>query len=140
MTDMNKKRADFYAWLRTYEDEVGAVDEASAWVGFLGGRASLAASAGSEPVATGSIAHLKLMMEASAWGGELQLSDALANIDDFVAAHPSPPEGAGAEQALLKVLAAVQRYLPPDGPNAKDTLSEIIAIVDPWPLGPLEKP
>ena len=51
MTDMNKEREDFYAWLRTYEAEVGAVDEASAWVGFLGGRASLAASAGSEPVA-----------------------------------------------------------------------------------------
>jgi hypothetical protein len=64
-------------------------DAWSAWQA----RASLAASAGSEPVATGSIAHLKLMMEASAWGGELQLSDALANIDDFAAAHPSPPEG-----------------------------------------------
>ena len=38
----------------------------------------------------------------------------------------------------LSVLAAVQRYMPPDGPDAKDTLSEI-AIVDPWPLGPLEK-
>lgn len=48
--EMNKEREDFYAWLRTHEDEVGAVDEASAWVGFLGGRASLAASAGSEPV------------------------------------------------------------------------------------------
>ena len=45
---------------------------------------------------------------------------------------------ARAEQALLKVLAAVQRYLPPDGPSAKDTLSEIIGIVDPWPLGDLK--
>ena len=42
-------------------------------------------------------------------------------------------------QALRNVLAAVQRYMPPDGPDAEDTLSEIIAIVDPWPLGPLEK-
>lgn len=53
----------------------------------------IAASAGNEPVTTGSIDHLKLMMEASAWDGQLQLSDALANIDDFSAAHPSPPEG-----------------------------------------------
>lgn len=48
-------------------------------------------------------------------------------------------EGWTAEQALRNVLAAVQRHMPPDGPDAKDTLSEIIAIVDPWPLGPLEK-
>lgn len=53
--------------------------------------------------------------------------------------HPSPPEGMTAEQALLKVLAAVQRYLPPDGPSAHDTMSEIIEVVDPWPLGQLEK-
>ena len=43
-------------------------------------------------IAGGSWDHLKLMMEHSAFGGELQLSDALANIDDF-ATHPSPPEG-----------------------------------------------
>lgn len=24
--------------------------------------------------------------------------------------------------------------MPPDGPSDKDTLSEIISIVDPWPL------
>lgn len=45
-----------------------------------------------------------------------------------------------AETALRKVLGVVQRYLPPDGPSAHDSLSEIIEIVDPWPLGPLEKP
>lgn len=45
-----------------------------------------------------------------------------------------------AETALRKVLGVVQRYLPPDGPSAHDAMSEIIAIVDPWPLGPLEKP
>lgn len=44
-------------------------------------------------------------------------------------------DAARAEQALLKVLTAVQRYLPPDGPSAKDTLAEIIGIIDPWPLG-----
>ena len=45
------------------------------------------------PAGAGTWAHLKLMMEESAWDGTLQLSDALANIDDFAAAHPSPPEG-----------------------------------------------
>jgi hypothetical protein len=63
--------------------------------------------------------------------------------DAVLALLAAPPtaqaEGVIAEQALRKVLAAVQRYMPPDGPDAKDTLSEIIAIVDPWPLGPLEK-
>lgn len=42
-----------------------------------------------------------------------------------------------AEQALLKVLRAIQRYLPPDGVDGHDTLAEIIGIVDPWPLGEL---
>lgn len=58
-------------------------------------------------------------------------------------AAPQPAVAAGREQtteaALRKVLAAVQRYLPPDGPNANDTLSEIIEVVDPWPLGQLDK-
>lgn len=41
-----------------------------------------------KPVATGSLEHLKLMMEASAWDGRLQLEDALANIDDFAKEQP----------------------------------------------------
>lgn len=45
-----------------------------------------------------------------------------------------------AEDALLKVLAVVQRYLPPDGPTAHDAMSDITAIVDPWPVtAPKEK-
>ena len=63
-------------------------------------------------------------------------------VQRFMLAAPQPaPVAQGdarAEQALLKVLAAVQRYLPPDGPSAKDTMSEIIGIVDPWPLGDLK--
>lgn len=55
-------------------------------------------------------------------------------------ANPSPPEGMVAAQALRKVLSVVQRYLPPDGPTAHDAMTEITEIVDPWPLGPLEKP
>ena len=42
--DMSKERDDltaFYAWLHTYESEVGALDDGSARVGFIAGRASL---------------------------------------------------------------------------------------------------
>lgn len=66
-----------------------------------------AASAGSEPVAAGSIDHLKLMMEESAWGGQILLSDALANIDDFVEAHPSPPEGMAGWRQGVEAAAAL---------------------------------
>ena len=64
----------------------------------------------------------------------------------MLAAAPTPPAQAAdsvledAETALRKVLGVVQRYLPPDGPSAHDAMSEITAIVDPWPLGPLKKP
>ncbi len=66
---------------------------------------------------------------------ELELAPSLKR--GAPAPHPAPvAQGdARAEQALLKVLTAVQRYLPPDGPSAKDTLAEIIGIIDPWPLG-----
>jgi len=37
------------------------------------------------------------------------------------------------EIALLKVLAAVLQYLPPDGIASRDAIAQIIAIVDPWP-------
>ncbi len=40
-----------------------------------------------EPVVEGSIHHLKVMMEESAWEGRLELSDVLANIDEFYT-HP----------------------------------------------------
>jgi hypothetical protein len=52
-------------------------------------------------ITQGTWAHLKLMMEASAWDGQLQLSDALANIDDFAAARPSPPEGMAVTDAMI---------------------------------------
>ena len=79
------------------------------------------------------IAELESELEAIGAGG----------VSGPLVGRAAPPttqaEGCTAEQALRNVLAAVQRYMPPDGPDAKDTLSEIIAIVDPWPLGPLEK-
>ena len=106
--------------------------------------ASLAASAGSEPVAwryrsvsngnwedcTKEV-HDMVLRAPQQWAGyEVQP----------LYTHPSPPEGMVAEQALRKVLSVVQRYLPPDGPTAHDAMTEITEIVDPWPLGPLEKP
>jgi hypothetical protein len=46
-----------------------------------------------------------------------------------------PPEsGQHAITLLRSVLGIVQRYLPPDGPTVDEAMSEIIALVDPWPL------
>jgi hypothetical protein len=42
-------------------------------------------------VAQGSKEHLKIMMEHSAWDDRLELSDALANIDEFYATAPPKP-------------------------------------------------
>ena len=100
-------------------------------------RTSLSANAG-EPVAW-------RYLTPTGWHATTDVSAALRirshhDVDPLYAAPPTAQaEGWTAEQALRNVLAAVQRYMPPDGPDAKDTLSEIIAIVDPWPLGPLEK-
>jgi hypothetical protein len=139
--------------------------------------ASVAASAGSEPVApeqqpmpetwsvVASVHGERILSIGESWlsgKGELTEAETKAVIgmaqhllsfvgyglppssfdpdaDDAALTHPSPPEGAGAEQALRKVLSVVQRYLPPDGPTAHDAMTEITEIVDPWPLGPLEK-
>lgn len=57
-----------------------AVDSMNVFVESL--RRSVAKAEKQEPVA-----HLKLMMEHSAWEGRLELSDALANIDEFYT-HP----------------------------------------------------
>lgn len=45
-----------------------------------------------------------------------------------------------AEHALRRVLEVVRGYLPPDGMLASAAMSEIIALVDPWPLGDLKGP
>lgn len=47
----------------------------------------------------------------------------------------SPADALDAETALLKVLSAVQRYLPPDGISIDAAMNEIIAAIDPWPVG-----
>ena len=115
--------------------------------------ASIAASAGSEPVAPSgwreAIGEIRAGLEDSepsgydnsgyrAFAGTVL--DAVEEALTELITHPSPPEGMVAEQALRKVLSVVQRYLPPDGPTAYDAMAEITGIVDPWPLGPMEKP
>jgi hypothetical protein len=77
---------------------------------------------------------------------ELRQAISRPKADERGSAEPHPPWCSGgccnpdsaqardAEEALLKVLAAVQKYLPPDGTPIKDAMSEIISIVDPWPL------
>lgn len=119
--------------------------------------ASLAASAGSEPVAQlaserdelfqAAIDFIRTLTGMEPPPIEVAPPDVFAPFHAFVNTvqaitnkrNSPPPEGMVAEQALRKVLSVVQRYLPPDGPTVHDAMSEIIAIVDPWPLGPLEK-
>ena len=145
--DMSKEREAFEAWCaaqgRNLERAVWDSNQyVSAYVQndweVWQARASLAASAGSEPVGEvvtryyGGNRRSIGFQEAQLYRG-VQLDGGTK-----LYTHPSPPEGAAAEQALLKVLDVTRRYLPPDGPSAHEAMSEIIAIVDPWPLGPLE--
>lgn len=115
---------------------IGEPEAKAAYDEHMGAAAALeaiAASAGSEPVAYAMFAdngNIRLWSKA-----RIPHPDAKP-----LYLHPSPPEGMVAEQALRKVLSVVQRYLPPDGPTAHDAMTEITEIVDPWPLGPLEKP
>jgi hypothetical protein len=52
-------------------------------------------------VPEGSFAHLKLMMEASAWDSKLELEDALANIDEFAAKYSKAQQPAEARPQKL---------------------------------------
>ena len=142
------------AWLDGYSAGYTAADTATASAqGFRDGVASVSANAG-EPW-TGDPMDWPLPCDLTAGGVTISKGCPLRTVQTRlkvqseanallirgrIAASPTAQaEGVIAEQALRKVLAAVQRYMPPDGPDAKDTLSEIIAIVDPWPLGQLEK-
>ena len=83
--------------------------------------------------------HLAAAQALEDWEAAVGAGGVSGPLMGIAAPPTAQAEGWMAEQALRNVLAAVQRYMPPDGRDAKDTLSEIIAIVDPWPLGPLEK-
>ena len=71
--------------------------------GFRDGVASASVNADGS-ITPGTWAHLKLMMEESAWGGEIQLSDALANVDEF--ARASIAANAGSEPVKRVFLVA----------------------------------
>lgn len=146
MTDTNKEREDVElsrACVRAWEtsgftsNPMDAVHPMFNRAFELGYRASLSAEA--EPVAevvpchTPSGKRVALRSEAQTLpiGTKLYLA--------APAQAPAPGCEPTAEHALLQVLDVTRRYLPPDGPSAHDAMSEILAIVDPWPLGPLEK-
>jgi len=83
--------------MKTEEDE--AFDDLARKQGDWGGgyqaKRKMAADKLQEPVAQGSKEHLKIMMEHSAWDDRLELSDALANIDEFYATTPPKREWVG---------------------------------------------
>ena len=82
-------------------------------------RDHLEAQPAQEPVAQGSKEHLKIMMEHSAWDDRLELSDALANIDEFYATSPpkrewvglTPEETSGFTQHEMTVVKYVSKVL-----------------------------
>ena len=85
--DMSKEREDlpaFYAWLRTYEDEVGALDDDSARAGFIAGRASLSANAPApsehikEPY---TLAEVKAKIASNDYSAEMLLQHAMLLLD-----------------------------------------------------------
>ena len=59
----------------------------------------------------------------------------LSGLHACPSASTAESQGADAVKALEKVLRAVQRHLPPERIGERETIAEIISIVDPWPLG-----
>lgn len=59
----------------------------------------------------------------------------LSGLHACPSASTTAPHCADAVTALEKVLRAVQRHLPPERIGERETIAEIISIVDPWPLG-----
>lgn len=77
----------------------------------------------------------------------------IADLRAALSAAPQPPDAFQTEggcpvsnaetvaiAALEKVLRAVQRHLPPERIGERETIAEIISIVDPWPLGKPPEP
>lgn len=58
----------------------------------------------------------------------------LSGLHACPSASTAESQGADAVKALEKVLRAVQRHLPPERIGERETIAEIISIVDPWPL------
>lgn len=64
----------------------------------------------------------------------------LSGLHACPSASTTAPHCADAVTALEKVLRAVQRHLPPERIGERETIAEIISIVDPWPLGKPPEP
>lgn len=64
----------------------------------------------------------------------------LSGLHACPSASTAESQGADAVKALEKVLRAVQRHLPPERIGERETIAEIISIVDPWPLGKPPEP
>lgn len=58
----------------------------------------------------------------------------LSGLHACPSASTTAPHCADAVTALEKVLRAVQRHLPPERIGERETIAEIISIIDPWPL------
>lgn len=90
MTDTNKERDAFKAYLRDCDGNAIVPDVGGAWhAAFQAGRASIAAGAGSEPVAT-----IKSWTNGSYWRNYnvvFHRDDLPVGTDLYT--HPSPPEG-----------------------------------------------
>jgi hypothetical protein len=74
-----------------------------------------------QPVAQDSKEHLKVMMEHSAWEGRLDLSDALANIDEFYATPPAQPAQPAVQETVAHLWECLGRwsaYLVANGDQA----------------------
>ncbi len=94
-----------------------------------------------EPVAWGHCSNIKSQItpeQKRTWADDL-----VADFTIPLYTHPTPqavvtptePDGQHAITLLRSVLDIVQRYLPPDGITEHDAMTEIIGLVDPWPLG-----
>ena len=88
-------------------------------------RAAIQAAGGTPPAAAGAAMGERLLWDA-ANPRDGYVSDAEWADRKQRAAQPV--------ERLEAVLDVVRRYLPPDGIDAAEAMSEVVALVDPWPL------
>jgi len=117
--------------------------------GFRDGVASASVNSDGS-ITPGTWAQLKLMMEESAWGGEIQLSDALANVDEFAlafiaASASSVPvawmtftEASDPDMVFLDRLEACQYCEDDDPPKPLYLAAPPTAQAEGWRLVPVE--
>lgn len=137
-----KENADLQAGYDAARLEIASLQAQLEAVG-AGGVSALVGASQGQPVGAAPVAWLRNLTDPRPHAVTSLSYRSAADSDagvEYVPVYTTPQPAAQAldaraEQALLEVLAAVQRYLPPDGPSAHDTLTAIIKIIDPWPLG-----